>query len=305
MSYKQQEMFVKSGLLHLWTESFGDICNPLILLIFGSGGQGIMWPDNFCHQLAQSGFFVIRYDHRDTGLSSKVNYNVTPYNLDDLTKDIIAILDAYKISKAHIVGASMGGFIGQLLAINYSDRISSLTCAASSSYKAIVPSEYDELVEQPSTLPPPTKELLDFFIKESTQQPIVNLNDYIKKETRILYACNAQGEDFDENIIRLQTQRAFSRIKNLSDLTYAENHSHAIKASRDRTSNLKKITVPTLVIHGDKDPLLPLEHGIAIAHNVPNAKLIIIENMGHIFPFKRCDYFVELIINHVMNSRLL
>ena len=298
--YSQCGSFIKSDLLQLWTESFGSNSNTPILLIFGSGGQGIMWPDEFCHKLVKAGFFVIRYDHRDTGLSSIVNYDTHPYNLDDLTKDAVAILDAYNIRKAHIVGASMGGFIGQLLAIDYSEKVLSLTSIASSPYKAILPNESGEFTDQ-SILPPPYEELLEFFVQESTQKPVTTKDDYIDKEIRIWRACNGQGEDCDESIMSTQAEKAFSRTS-LTNVDATENHSKAIEASDDRTANLPKITAPTLVIHGDKDPLLPLEHGKAIANNIPNAKLVVIENMGHIFPFKHCDDIVNLIANHVITA---
>ncbi len=299
--YSQRELFITSDLLQLWTESFGDVSNTPILLIFGSGGQGIMWPDEFCYKLVKAGFFVIRYDHRDTGLSSIINYDTHPYNLDDLTKDAVAILNAYKISKTHIIGASMGGFIGQLLAINYPERVLSLTSIASSPYKAILPNEIGVFADQ-CTLPPPYKELLEFFVKESTQKPVTTKEEYIDKEIRIWCACNGQGKDFNESIIFTQAEKAFSRT-NLTNIAATENNSKAIDASSDRTANLTKITAPTLIIHGDKDPLLPLEHGRATANNIPNAKLVVIEDMGHIFPFKRCDYVVNLIVDHVTKAK--
>ncbi len=111
MSFSEKYIETKDG-LKIFTESMGDAKNPTIILLMGAMNQGIFWYDSFCEKLALAGFFVIRYDHRDTGFSSVVNYIIHPYNLDNLTDDVIEILDGYNILKAHVVGISMGGFIG-------------------------------------------------------------------------------------------------------------------------------------------------------------------------------------------------
>lgn len=293
------ELFVRSGSYRLWTESFGNYSNPPILLMHGSGCQGIMWPDDFCDVLAYYGFFVIRYDNRDTGLSSIIDYDIAPYDLNDLANDAISILDAYNLPTAHIVGASMGGFIGQILAIKHPEKVASLTSISSGPYKPILPNENGEFITNCS-LPPPNAELLNFLANESKQKPIT-IQDYINQEIRIWQACNGQGEDFDEGIVMNQQIKVFSRT-DLSNIAAAENHIQAIECACDRTTDLKKIIAPTLVVHGDKDPLLPLEHGIVTAKNIPNAKLIVIKNMGHIFPFKRSGCLAQLIVRHALDT---
>ena len=110
-----EQKVVQTNGLEFWTESFGKKENPALLLIMGSGSQGIQWPQKFCEQLANKGYFVIRYDHRDVGLSSTIDYQKTPYTLLDMGKDAISILDSYGIKKAHIVGFSMGGPIALLI----------------------------------------------------------------------------------------------------------------------------------------------------------------------------------------------
>jgi pimeloyl-ACP methyl ester carboxylesterase len=121
------EKTVRSGDLELWTESFGDASRPTVLLIMGVMNQGILWPDEFCAEIADSGYHVIRYDHRDTGQSSSVDFEEHPYTLDDLASDALKVLDGYGVEKAHVVGLSMGGFLAQLLALDHPDRILSLT----------------------------------------------------------------------------------------------------------------------------------------------------------------------------------
>ncbi len=121
-----QPTVVQTNGLELWTESFGDNKHPTILLIMGSGSQGVLWPQSFCEQLALQGYYAIRYDHRDTGLSSSIHYQDHPYTLLDLAKDALGILDYYQIEQAHLVGASMGGSVSMLLAAHYPERVASL-----------------------------------------------------------------------------------------------------------------------------------------------------------------------------------
>ena len=110
---------IKSGDFYLWYETFGKREDTPILLIQGSGAQGLLWQDQFCENLSQNGYYVIRYDHRDTGQSSYIDYQNTPYGLKDLMEDSKLILDTLELKKAHVVGASMGGYIAQLLGIYY------------------------------------------------------------------------------------------------------------------------------------------------------------------------------------------
>ena len=126
------ERIIASGPLRIWTEAFGDARNASVLLIMGATNPGILWPDEFCLALARGGFHVIRYDHRDTGRSSTVNFRTSPYDMNDMTRDAVAILDAYGIARAHIVGMSMGGFIAQLMALDFADRVRTLTLLMSS-----------------------------------------------------------------------------------------------------------------------------------------------------------------------------
>ena len=108
------QQFAPSGDLELWTESFGKPDDPAVLLIMGAWNQGIVWPDEFCFDIAQHGYYVIRYDHRDTGQSSFVDYRAIPYDLDAMARDAVAVLNAYSIRKAHVIGMSLGKFSGAI-----------------------------------------------------------------------------------------------------------------------------------------------------------------------------------------------
>jgi pimeloyl-ACP methyl ester carboxylesterase len=126
------ERIIKANGIEIWTEDFGEASHIPILLIMGATAQGIRWPTPFCQQLADKNRYVIRYDHRDTGQSSCFDYAETPYTLADMADDAVGVLDAYDIAKAHIVGLSMGGMIGQIMAIEHPDRIHSLVSISSS-----------------------------------------------------------------------------------------------------------------------------------------------------------------------------
>ncbi|MBN2546471.1 MAG: alpha/beta hydrolase, partial [Spirochaetes bacterium] len=111
----------------IFTENIGNTQNPAIILIMGAMNQGIFWYNSFCEYLSSNNFFIIRFDHRDTGMSFVVDYQSNPYNLNDMTNDVIDILAAYNISRANIIGLSMGGYISQLLGADFSEKIISLT----------------------------------------------------------------------------------------------------------------------------------------------------------------------------------
>lgn len=151
---EQKPTYIHFGEVHLWYETFGKKENPTLLLIMGGGCQGIMWPTALCERLAEEGFFVIRYDHRDMGLSSFIDYEKNPYDLMDLSRDAIEILDALEIRKAKIVGISMGGLIATILGAYFSDRIDSIVpIAITSDFSTFLdPSENNT-----SPLPKPKK----------------------------------------------------------------------------------------------------------------------------------------------------
>lgn len=202
-----QEKFVEHGPVQLWTETFGRSENPALLLIIGAGTQSIFWPTAFCERLSQEGFFVIRYDHRDTGLSSSIDYATHPYDLLDLASDALAILDAYQIQKAHVVGFSMGGCISAILGAYHSDRIHTIVPMATTSDLASLAGA--------GTLPKPNAEieqwigeLIETSAREMTREEQVQLQ---LKGWRIL---NGKTASFDEGFYRQLVIEALDRGQN-------------------------------------------------------------------------------------------
>ncbi len=264
--------------IKLYTENFGEKTNPAILLISGAMAPARFWIDDFCHQLSDSGYFVIRHDHRDMGLSSAIDYTKKPYNLNDLASDAVAILDSYGINKAHIIGHSMGGAIAQLLALDYPSRVTSITLISSS------------VLSNPE-LNPQEKNSLEKTWQEMMQnKPTKN------------YAQSVDGflksYEYLHGTIPMDNNIAQQYIKDMYERTLPEHlewfekfsagieplHKH-VKAQQnlpDRTKELKNIKIPTLVIHGEMDclafPRITKEY---CADLIPNAKRQIIPGMGH------------------------
>jgi len=285
----------KSG-LKIYTESFGQPGNPAIILIMGAMNQGIFWYDLFCKKLSDSGYFVIRYDHRDTGFSSVVDFQKNPYNLDDLAEDVVEIIDRYNISKAHVAGISMGGYIGQILAANFKDRIETLTLISTTAdhrpYMDATTSNFSNKYE----LPYPGQKFID-YIRRTKSDPPKTDDEFRSSQIegwKIFFGHELVGEDFDE-LIRLID---LSNIRN-KNKSSPFNHSLAVAGSKDRVNMIKDIQVPTLIIHGENDICFPVEHGKFLNRNIPNSRLEIVKNMGHMFSLSESDIVVNKVLSNV------
>jgi len=262
-------------------ETFGDSSSPPILLIIGLGGQLIYWDEVFCSQLAEAGLYVIRFDNRDAGLSTKFDeagvpgimdvigkvisgHKVTPpYTIEDMAADAVGLLDALRIEKAHICGMSMGGMIAQSVAINYPRRVLSLTSICSTTGNPHLPQPKPEVMGLLLTPPPQERE------------PFIQFN------LGLFRALTGPRFGFDEKWVRDIMGRAYDRA-------YCPQGTGrqlvAILTQGNRQPALKRVRVPTLIIHGDADPLVSLEAGKDAAEAVPRAELKILEGMGHDLP---------------------
>lgn len=276
-------------------DTFGDPAAPAILLIMGLGAQMISWPEPFCEQLAASGFHVIRFDNRDIGRSTKLTHqgvpdiagmlaNVSagripnaPYLLADMAQDAVSILDALGISSAHIVGASMGGAIGQEVAMLHSNRVRTLTSIMSTS-------------GDPS-LPPPEPQAMAVL---SSPTP-TDLDGYTSHYKKLMKVLRGPGFPADEALDEVRARRAHSR--GISPAGVARQFA-AILASGSRKERLASLSVPTLVIHGRNDPLVPLACGIDVARAVPGAEMLTVERMGHALALSTWPPIIEAISNH-------
>jgi pimeloyl-ACP methyl ester carboxylesterase len=285
--------------IELTYDSFGDAKAPPLVLIMGLAAQMIAWDDEFCAALAARGFRVIRFDNRDVGLSTRLeNLGVpnaaqlllahlagqstqAPYTLSDMARDVVGLLDALGIDAAHVVGASMGGAIAQTLAIEHPQRLRSLCSIMATS-------------GDPS-LPPPTPAALQLLM---TPTP-TDQAGYCRRYVQTMQVLRGPGFPLDD---ARDLERA---AQNFSRGLYPPGVARqmvAILASGSRKAALARVRVPTLVIHGDADPLVPVECGLDVANTVPGAQRLIIEGMGHALPITMWPRIVAAIATHATQA---
>lgn len=273
------EKFVKSGTVEIWTESFGESSNPALLLIMGVAGQGVMWTDDFCNALAKD-FFVIRYDHRDVGLSTHINYMLQPYGLKDLADDAIAVLDGCNIEKAHLLGSSMGGYLVQICMQRHSDRLKSATLLMSTvDFSPFAKMAAGTIAA--NDLPPPEKKVLE-GLKTIGVIDTTNFDDWLFKSLKVLKLFNGESAEFNEaEWVPILEKAYLRRNKNVIN---AAVHNHVMACAQGPV-NFYNITAtcPVHVIHGSADPMIPIAHAHKTAKHY-HAKLSIVQNMGHLRP---------------------
>jgi len=272
-----QLSFVPTNGIELGYDTFGKATDEPLLLIMGLSSQMILWEEEFCIRLAEKGFYVIRFDNRDVGMSTKLSAlgmphihalltgktTMAPYKLSDMAQDTIGLLDALLIKKAHIIGASMGGMIGQEIAIEYPERLMTFTSIMSTTGNPL--------------LPPPRKEAIEILFRPIpvSQEPFVA---YFKDVWRILSGPRFPMEEKRATRLGEETyKRGVDQAGNARQLA-------AILASGSRKARLASVKVPTLVIHGTEDPLVPVEGGIDTAESIPGARMLLMDGMGHSFP---------------------
>jgi pimeloyl-ACP methyl ester carboxylesterase len=283
--------------LDICYDEVGDAKAPPLLLIMGLGTQMIAWPDAFCGRLADRGFRVIRFDNRDVGLSSKIENAPkvdiasafmraltgqkveAPYTLDDMAEDAVGLLDALAIDKAHIVGASMGGMIAQTVAAKHASRTRSLTSIMSSSGDP----------KLPQAKPAAGEALISPRPAQSDREASIQfgMNTY--------RAIGSPGYPAPEPELRAKIERAFDRSYYPAGFA---RQLVSVLASGSRVEMLKTIHVPTLVLHGEDDPLVPVEAGKDTARLIPGAVLKTIPGWGHDVPTPLIPILVEAIASH-------
>jgi pimeloyl-ACP methyl ester carboxylesterase len=248
----------------LCAEAFGDPQDPPILLVMGIGASMLWWDEGFCRMLAGGGRFVIRYDHRDTGRSVTYEPARPGYTGADLVADAAGVLDAHELPAAHIVGVSAGGAFAQLLTLDFPDRVLSLVLISTS-----------PVLAGGRDLPPPTDDFVHFLeaaeVDWSDRDSVV---EYVVGYSRMLAGAE---RPFDEAAARELVRRDVQRARNFAS---AQNHD-AISGGEPTQRSLSSITAPTLVIHGSADPMFPLEHGEALAAEIPGATLLPLVGAGH------------------------
>jgi pimeloyl-ACP methyl ester carboxylesterase len=252
----------------LCVEPFGDQSDPAVLLVGGATAAMDWWREEFCRRLADGGRFVIRYDLRDTGESTTSKPGAPDYSARDLLADMPAILDGFGIGRAHIAGVSMGGGFAQWLALEHPDRVALLTLIATSPGPA-------------PDLPPMSEELAATF-NDPPPQP-----DWSDRDQAIEAIVDSHRPyngtlPFDEAEVRAVATAVVDRSKDIE--ASMTNHWLIADDGEPLRPRLGAIRAPTLVLHGTADPLFPLGHGEALAREIPGARLVALEGMGHEYP---------------------
>jgi len=263
-------------------ETFGERSDPAILLIMGMAGSMDWWETELCERLAAGGRHVIRYDLRDTGQSVTYPPGAPEYTARDLVNDIVGILDALDVRRAHLVGQSMGGALAQVVALDHPDRVASLTLATTS---------FADDVER--DLPGMRPELGDTFAApEPDWSDREATLDYLTNFSRALASPSHPPDD------RALWNHVIERSRSIE--SSMKNHALIEETAPSRT--VAELELPVLVIHGTEDPLLPYEHGVALAREIPGARLLTLEETGHELPRRSWDAVVPAVLELTARS---
>jgi pimeloyl-ACP methyl ester carboxylesterase len=254
----------------IYFETFGSSTDPTLLLVNGMGSQCINYDEAWCEKFAAQGFHVVRFDNRDTGLSSKLDGR--DYALRDMAADAVAVLDALEVARAHVMGLSLGGMVVQRLAIDHGDRLLSMTSVMSR------PGDPDHGQSSPEAL-----EIL-------MAAPAQTREEYVDRQIAGLRIYGSKPEWIDEPYLRARAGRAFDRCYCPEGV---RRQMYAVMRDGDRTEALRTVTVPALVMHGDRDTLIDAGGGRRTAELIPGARYVEIAGMGHDYPSAVWDRWVD------------
>lgn len=290
--------FASAGGVSLCYETFGDPSRPPLLMVMGLASQMILWPEDFCQALAARGHWVIRFDNRDVGRSTWLDDAgrpalvraglkqllgrpvEAPYDLADMASDGFAVLDHLGVRRAHVCGASMGGMIAQAMACAHPERLVSLVSMMSSTgdprYRPTWKASLASLLQRPR-----------------------DREEYLEQQVMLWRTIGSPGFPFDADAVRARAARAWDRGQNRAGTA---RQLAAIMASGDRTGALSRLRIPALVIHGDGDPMVPLEGGRATAAAIPGAELMVLEGMGHDLPAALRPRLADAIAAHTARA---
>ncbi len=262
--------------MELAYETFGERTDPPLVLIMGLGGQMVAWPEELCRALADAGHFVVRFDNRDVGQSTHLDdagmptlgdllrRRKPPYGIEDMADDTAALIEALDLDRVHLVGASMGGFIAQTVALRHPSRVRSLTL--------IMTSTGSRKVGRAKT---------KVFVTVMRRKPAADREAAAVGAVEMARLIGSPGFPVDEVRLQDAARRAFDRS---NDPAGVRRQVAAIGAQADRTRDLASVEVPTLVVHGLDDPLVRVTGGMALARAIPGAKFVGYPGMGHDLP---------------------
>ncbi len=293
-----EEGYADNNDIKIYYRDYGPAHAEPIILVQGLGGQLTQWPDNLIDLLKDNNFRPIVYDNRDIGLSTKFigspNYTTdylkyilrlplkSEYTIDDMGLDGISVLDKLNIESAHLLGMSMGGMIAQIMAANHSERIKSFTLIAST---AATPSPFNS----------PTREVRKLILDRSVTKD-ASYEDRYLRAVELIKVIGMKGYEFDTPEFK---QQAIENMKRSKDDTGFSRQLLAILASKNRFKKIQSIKIPTLIVHGEEDPLLKVKNAYKMHKLIPGSELIIIEDMRHLIEQPILDQFKDKLIIHL------
>jgi pimeloyl-ACP methyl ester carboxylesterase len=283
------EQFAAVNGIDICYEVFGDPADPAVLAIMGSGTPGVRGEvDDMVRQFTSAGLRLVRYDARDTGHSTQIDFETNPYNFEDMAADAVGLLDALDIEAAHLFGGSLGGMVAQEIAIGYPERVLSLTSFMST------PAVHTPGLEWSGGLSATEPKVLAAFEAMGAKPPTTldERTDGVVGLGRVLAGSRYPfDEEAERPLIRARLARAIGEPNG--------NHGTAGSRSRDRVALLGNVRVPTLVVHGTEDPIIPYDHGVATAKAIPGARLWTVEGLGHELPPAFAQEFWTALIDFV------
>lgn len=268
------------------TECLGLQGQPAVILIMGATASMLSWPAALCTTLAASGLQVIRFDHRDTGLSTTQPPGGAAYAVEDMASDVLAIMDAYDLNQATLMGMSLGGYIAQMIAIQHPSRISSLVLMSA-----------EPLGWDGPSLPQMSEAMIHHF-SELASLDWTDETAVIAFLLGIDRLCAGSGQPFDEEDAIVRIKAVLARTARPASMF---NHA-SLSVREDWTGRYREIACPTLVLHGTEDPVLPVANGIAIAEHLPSAELVLFEGLGHEIPRDLLPEIAQRTAEHILRT---
>jgi pimeloyl-ACP methyl ester carboxylesterase len=275
---RHDEQFIQSRNATICVQAFGKSSDPTILLNHGAGASMLWWEDALCTMIASHGRHVIRFDNRDTGRSTAYPPGEPGYSMNDLVLDSLAILDTFGIARAHVVGRSMAGGMAMGLAVDHPNRVASVTLASTTTGDESLPPMSDEFIRYTSKEP-------DFSNREA-------MIEYI---TGLMRVFSGTSPYFNENAMRKIAELDVARSTNLQS---AMSNHFRMELDTPRTGGPSDIKVPTLIVHGERDPVYPLAHGIALERAIDGATMLVLPEAGHEIPAPLWPLFVDRLVRH-------
>ena len=292
-----EEGYAKKDNLEIYYRDYGPLDGIPVLLVMGLGGQLTFWPPYMIKRLQDSGYRPIAYDNRDMGFSTRFKSNPTflsnylkyylnipiksEYKLDDMANDAVMLIDYLNIKKSHVIGMSMGGMISQILVANYPERFHSYTQIAS-------------MVSTPNPTNGPSFKVIRLLQERAFKN--ATKEERIDRAVRLVSTIGMKGYNYNTEEFKDEVGQSIDRSK---DDTGFIRQMAAILGTRDRIKKVNNIKIPTLIIHGDIDPLVKPKNAFHSHKLIPNSKLLMIENMGHLIEEPVFNKFKDELIQHL------